>query len=249
MGKKTPTTKKKQKTSHQWRWIAGVIAILIGLGAIGDKPLNGLAYMLIGVVLIPPLCKWAEDIIKRHPSKNQKIGIVAVLLLFAVVATGKPNSERMANDIQNATSAPTEIAQTVQTEPTNTPVVTKKPEPTKVPARKAKIDVTSQIVKKVGDKHRYFFDIRNNDTVPFQGDVSIVLYNNEGDDLGADTFTTKSPIEPGLGDSVYFDIYTGPPSVHGANGISVFKYKITSNKRVINEGQGSISDDYEDLSF
>lgn len=252
-------TPKKTNKLLTWRWITGVLALLMGFVFTPLKPLNGIAFLLLSIVLIPPLFIWAQNITNKHPSRRMKIALVVVLSLFAILGLGKTDGTRIANDsAPTSTSVPTNAEPTSVISPssvisptqvpTNTPVVTKKPEPTKVPTRKAKIDVTSQIVKKVGDKHRYLFDIRNNDVVPFEGDVSIVLYNTEGDDLGADTFSTKTPIEPGLGDSVYFDIYTGPPSVHGANGISTYTYKVTSHNRVINEGKGTISDDYEDLS-
>ncbi len=114
---------------------------------------------------------------------------------------------------------------------------------------KLNIVVTSQIVKKVDGKHRYFFDIRNKDTKNFEGSVTITLYNELGSNpLGGDTFKTKKAIEPELGTSEYIDINTGPVKVHGANGVSKFKYVVKKDNQIVNEGEGTISEKYEDLN-
>jgi hypothetical protein len=109
------------------------------------------------------------------------------------------------------------------------------------------IVVTSQIVKKVDGKHRYFFDIRNNDTKDFEGSVTIELINQEGRKLGNETFNTNKAISPNLGTSQYIDINTGPVSVHGASGISKFTYEVKVNNQTVRTGEGDISAQYEDL--
>lgn len=113
---------------------------------------------------------------------------------------------------------------------------------------KYKVEVTSQIVKKVDGKYRYFFDIRNNDTKNFEGDVSITLFNElQKNPLGGDTFSTTRAIEPTLGTSQYIDIYTGPVSIHGGNGITKFKFVVKKNGEIVNEGEGQITTKYEDI--
>src|SRR2546429_184678 len=59
-------------------------------------------------------------------------------------------------------------------------IVTHTPEPTAPPKPLEKINivVTSVMVKKVNGKYRYFFDVRNKDTKPFEGDVTVLLYNS-----------------------------------------------------------------------
>jgi hypothetical protein len=111
------------------------------------------------------------------------------------------------------------------------------------------IVVTSQIIKKIGGKYRYFFDIRNNDTRPFSGIVKISIFNSvQNNPLAENSFTTKQPIEPELGSSVYFDAFTGPTSVHGANGLSKYKYTVTKDKQVVAEGEDEISKEFEDTT-
>ena len=114
------------------------------------------------------------------------------------------------------------------------------------PVRLRAIAVTSQIVKAVGGKHRYFFDIRNDDQTPFAGSVRIELIGGAGT-LGRETFQTRSPIQPGLGTSVYFDINTGPSSVHGEFGITSFQYQVWEQGRVVASGGGTISSVFEKL--
>ena len=117
------------------------------------------------------------------------------------------------------------------------------------PVEKVNVVVTSQIVKKVEGKYRYFFDIRNNDKTPFEGSVSITLYNDLSDNsLAGETFKTNRAIESGLGTSQYADANTGPTSVHGSNGISKFKYKVKKGDAEVNQGEGQITDKFEDTS-
>lgn len=123
------------------------------------------------------------------------------------------------------------------TAPTNTPK----------PVEKYNIVVTSQIVKKADGKHRYFFDIRNKDTKSFEGSVTISLFTSEQKNpIAGDTFTTNKAIEPELGTSVYADAHTGPPSVHGANGISKFTYTVKKDSEIVNSGEGVITEKFED---
>ncbi len=114
------------------------------------------------------------------------------------------------------------------------------------PIEKFDVVVTSQIVKKVDGKYRYFFDIRNKDNKNFEGEVSISLFNELSDKpLGGDTFKTNKAIEPEIGTSQYIDIYTGPTEVHGENGISKFKYFVKKGGQTVNQGDGVISNKLE----
>ncbi len=127
-------------------------------------------------------------------------------------------------------------ASTVTSKPTVKP--TKAPTNTPKPVEKYNIVVTSQIVKKIDGKHRYFFDIRNKDTKPFEGSVTISLFTSQlKNAIAGDTFNTNKAIEPELGTSVYTDANTGPPSVHGENGISKFKYTVKKGSKVVNSGE------------
>ncbi len=110
------------------------------------------------------------------------------------------------------------------------------------------IEVTSQIIKKVDKKYRYFFDIRNKDSKSFEGEVKISLYRSNPDTkLGYDSFSTNKPIEPNLGNSVYIDTNTGPISQMGQNGIVDYKYEVIVDKKVVKTGEGKVSDKFENL--
>jgi hypothetical protein len=115
-----------------------------------------------------------------------------------------------------------------------------RPEVVKSVVQPMEIAVTSQTVKSVGGKYRYFFDIRNNSEKSFAGDVRVDLVNAEGDVVYGDTFTTNQPIAPGLGTSVYIDANTGPTSVHGVNGIQTYTYEAKVNGQVVKTGTGTI---------
>ncbi len=161
----------------------------------------------------------------------KKIGkwilIVTVVWIFISVITGNAKSKptENKNQVAKATAIPT-----VQAEPFN-------------------IEVTSQIVKKVNGKYRYFFDIRNKDSKSFEGSVKISIYKaNAKSALAGDTFSTNKPIEPTLGNSVFTDANTGPVSEMGANGLVDFKYEVIINKQVVKTGEGKITDKFENLN-
>ena len=161
----------------------------------------------------------------------KKIGkwilIVTVVWIFISAITGNAKSKptENKNEVAKATATPT-----VQAEPFN-------------------IEVTSQIVKKVNGKYRYFFDVRNKDSKPFEGSVKISIYKaNAKSALAGDTFSTNRPIEPTLGNSVFTDANTGPVSEMGEYGLTDFKYEVIINKQVVKTGEGKITDKFENLN-
>jgi hypothetical protein len=120
---------------------------------------------------------------------------------------------------------------------------------TGVTAKSFDIRVSSKTVKHVAGKHRYFFDIRNYDSKPFDGEVSITLVNNQpGITNGEESFQTTSPIPPNLGRSVFLEVNTGPVAVHGDSGVARFQFKAMLRDRIVSSGEGVISEEYEDLT-
>lgn len=101
------------------------------------------------------------------------------------------------------------------------------------------ISVTSQNVKLIDGKYRYFFDIKNNDDKSFVGDINIDLISAEGKSIYDKNFKDAS-IGVGIGKSIYIDISTGPVQVHGVNGISNFEFTASKGDQVIKSGSGSI---------
>ena len=115
-----------------------------------------------------------------------------------------------------------------------------------VPGIPLDISVTSQIVKDMGDKCRYFFDIRNNDNSSFSGSITIELYNELGRRVWYETFETSSPIESNTGKSVYTDANTCPTSIHGEYGISTYKFEVEVGNRIVKTEEGRITSSFED---
>lgn len=158
------------------------------------------------------------------------------LITFIGVSDGKsennkastPNTEGQQVNTTEVKASPTLVVTSTQVE-------------------KLDIVVTSQIIKRVDKKYRYFFDIRNKDTQNFEGSVSITLFTDKSQNaLAGDTFSTKAPIEPGLGTSVYFDAHTGPVSQHGEYGMTKYKYVVKVNGVEVNSGEGQPTDKFED---
>ncbi|PYV93889.1 MAG: hypothetical protein DMG90_01335 [Acidobacteria bacterium] len=134
--------------------------------------------------------------------------------------------------------------------PSPTPTPAPSPTPTPKPVEKINVTVSSQMVKKVGGKYRYLFEIRNHDSKSFTGIATISLYNDKQQTaLGQGTFDMIQPLQPSLGSVVCFDSNTGPISQRGGDGITHFKYTIMVNGQGVNAGEGQITGKYEDTSL
>src|SRR6266852_1218211 len=152
----------------------------------------------------------------------------AILQVSTTIPTAMPTP--------SPTPTPTSPLSPAPTPPLN-------PTPTPKPVQKINVTVSSQMVKKVGGKYRYLFDISNHDSKSFKGSATVSLYNNKQQTpLGQDTFDMTQPLQPNLGSVVYFDISTVPASQQGAYGIAYFKYTIMVNGQEVNAGQGQITD-------
>ena len=171
---------------------------------------------------LPSAEKWHN----KYPLLSKGLIILTAAIVFAVVVDSSSNG-----------SAPKGSASQKPDQANDTIYV------------KREIIVSSQIVKKVDAKHRYFFDIRNNDKEAFEGSVLIELLKKDGSTLGREIFETRQPISSLLGQSVFIDINTGPTTVYAEDlGISDYKYEVkTKNGMVINRGSGQISSKYETI--
>jgi hypothetical protein len=171
-------------------------------------------------------------------NKGARIAAIVALWGFVLIVGASNDKSTTTGSQQNPAANSFQKGFEAATEPTNTPK----------PAEKYNIVVTSQIVKKVDGKYRYFFDIRNKDTKPFEGDVSIALFTSElKNPIAGDAFSTTKAIEPELGTSVNADANTGPASINGANGITKFTYTVRKGNEIVKTGEGVITDKFEDV--
>ncbi len=162
--------------------------------------------------------------------------VLFVFLMSAIPETSRhnlPNTEQQQSQVSSAGRQNIALTKNEQSKP-----------------HKSNVVVKSLIVKKVDGKFRYFFDIRNNGTEDFNGEVSIYLYNNKQSlELGRDTFKTEYPINPKLGNYVWIEINTGTPLIHGEFGITKFKYEIKVDNIITKSEEDVISKKYENLSY
>lgn len=157
--------------------------------------------------------------------------IITTFLILGIISNGMA-----ANDAAKKASNSPSTSVSVQ-QPTKEP---KKTEVQK-PATK-EIAVTNQAVKRVDGKCRYFFFVENKDQTAFSGSVLIKVQNPRST-LGHETFTTKQPIEPSMGQIVYIDTNTCPPSIHGTeDGVKKFEYEAKENNQTVKTGSGVIID-------
>lgn len=187
---------------------------------------------------------------KKPFYKKRWFAVVVTIFIVLLVAIGSSEEKNKANESKKQTEQESVKKPDTDSNPQeNNTEITKKDVKQEESVEPFEISVISQIVKKVDGKHRYFFDIRNNDKNDFDGKVSIMLYNDKQNSaLGGDIFETVTPIKSQMGNSVNLNINTGPTSVHGEYGITKFKYEVKIDNKVVKSGEGKITDKYEDLS-
>lgn len=194
------------------------------------------------------------DKLSQFATKNKALTIVIVVVVGVLALCCMCFSFSLFTTPSTTNAAkPTSVEMDESTDEANEPTSIPTVEATSVPTPTVKpmnVVVTSQIVKKVDGKCRYFFDIRNQDTVDFSGSVTITLHQKSGSTLGEETFTTNDPFSPGIGSSQYMDINTCPVLIHGEeSGITSFKYTVKVDESIVKSGEDVISDKYEDLDF
>ena len=105
------------------------------------------------------------------------------------------------------------------------------------------ISATSEMVKLVDSKCRYFFSVKNNTDSNFNGLVEIELLNQSGKSVWHDSFDFSRSANTAA--SVYTDANTCPSSVHGEYGISDYQFSVKENGQTVNSGSAPISEQFE----
>lgn len=256
-----------------WRVEArlGAIGLLWMFIMMAGKGLPNIWSVLVAVVLLLSFYLtyyfW-----KQKNSILQKIGTIALVwfVYFLFVHNFKdnwikPNENQISNAVPTIVLSPTptvkaektveeireDISQKVEkikNEKLSNQLSTDEISPTVSQKTRPQIEVTSVIIKDIGKKYRYFFDIRNKGKYPFAGSISISLYTSSMK-LGEQAFNTNElnagQLEPGLGMSRYIDMNTGTEEVHGEFGISEFSYKVLVEGEELGAGQGNITSKLE----
>jgi hypothetical protein len=71
-------------------WVLGVGSALAGFGMIVSKPLAGVLYLLVAVILIPPVSRGGQN--KLHISLSRSLKVVIVIILFFIIGTNMAGS-------------------------------------------------------------------------------------------------------------------------------------------------------------
>jgi hypothetical protein len=212
--------------------VASIGLLLAGIGlaisAIGGK--SGVGFPVAGLIM-----------------NGLALLMVAILTAgtVAAVGAGAQGLEKAVREAEAARAAQAEAAWAARAETTAGSADSAGESPVEVPRELIDVRVTSRIVKKVGSKHRYFFDVRNFSDESFDGTVAIWLMSGTGLEF-KEAFGTSDPVLPGRGNSVYVDLSTGPPTVHAGAGIDRFRYEVQSGGNVVARGEGAISNKFED---
>lgn len=80
-------------------WLVGIGAALAALGTISSKPLVGTLYIIVAIILIPPVSRWIEA--QTHMRLSKGVKILAVLVLLGVIGAnvnGPSSSNAVGSD-------------------------------------------------------------------------------------------------------------------------------------------------------
>jgi hypothetical protein len=224
-------------------WFFGSFMLLFSLLLLYESILASTLGFFGALISIPPTGKLINQFLqsKYNFIIEGKLKVVVCFVLFVFLMSAIPETSR--HNLPN-----TEHQQSPVSSAGTQNIALTKNEQSK--SHKSNVVVKSLIVKKVDGKFRYFFDIRNNGTEDFNGEVSIYLYNNKQSlELGRDTFKTEYPINPKLGNYVWIEINTGTPLIHGEFGITKFKYEVKVDNIITKSEEDVISKKYENLSY
>lgn len=224
-------------------WFFGSYMLLFSLLLLYESILVSTLGFFGALISIPPTGKLINQFLKSKYNfiieGKLKVAVCFVLFIFLMSAIPETSRNNLSNTKQQQFQVSSEGVQNI--------AITKNEH---FKLYKSNIVVKSLIVKKVNNKFRYFFDIRNNGIEDFNGEVSIYLHNNkQSSKLGGETFTTPHPINPMVGFVRFIEINTGTPLEHGEYGITKFKYEVKVNNIIIKSEEGLITKKYEDLDF
>ena len=224
-------------------WFFGSFMLLFSLLLLYESILASTLGFFGALISIPPTGKLINQFLQSKYNfiidGKLKVAVCFVLFVFLMSAIPKtsrhnlPNTEQQQSQVSSAGTQNIALTKNEQSKP-----------------HKSNVVVKSLIVKKVDGKFRYFFDIRNNGTEDFNGEVSIFLHNNkQSSKIGGETFTTEHPINPMLGFVRFIEINTGTPLEHDEYGITKFKYEVKVNNIIVKSEEGVVTKKYEDLSY
>lgn len=82
---KSPEVKTQKLTSkkYNWNWIVGVIFIIVGLFSFGTSVIAGFLYLIVGLILIPPVAKFVKGKYGYSLSRKMKIFFIIFVLLIS----------------------------------------------------------------------------------------------------------------------------------------------------------------------
>lgn len=233
------------------KWLCGIGFTFAGIViTFSTSFLGGILFMLGGFLLIPPTLKIIESKIGTQLIRPVKyiavFGSIFIGIIFmANNKVDKENEQKHQHQASNVLSQAVKdsIAREKAREDSLYTVARQK----KVEAKRTSIIVTSMIVKRINGKFKYWFDIRNEGKKPFNGIIKIWCITDDGSSEFDESFKTNRPIEPKLGTPQYIELNTGITSIHGANGISKFRFEVIVDDEVVQSGNGRITEDFEDL--
>jgi hypothetical protein len=249
---------RRNELVRRWLWGIGALFILLSLGSLSSFPL-GLSFpflLIAGLSLLPPVWQLAEE--WWAVAENHGVAIRGGLVMLAIAVTGllapiSGNTNAVSDAAQGprASSADARIAKEERAaEKANklapSSAVAKTTSATPHVNESYRIEVESLIVKRIGKKHRYFFQIRNDDSRPFNGKVEVRVKGYKGVTVGLEVFVFKAPLEPGKATYGFIDANTGPTSRYGDFKVTSFQYRAYSQQRNVASGTGSISQKYEE---
>ena len=96
-------------------WVLGVFAILAGIGLMSSKPAAGIIWLIIAIVVLPPVSKLVKN--KLHFSLSKGVKIVAVIILIGVAGSLGISGSSSVASTNSSTANTSSGSQPVATQP------------------------------------------------------------------------------------------------------------------------------------
>jgi hypothetical protein len=94
-------------------WVLGICSLLAGITYIASNILAGLLYILVAVILIPPVIRAVQNKLNFNLSRGLKIGIVLILFVIIGVNMSSPSTSSVPeNNTSNTNTGKQEVKAT-----------------------------------------------------------------------------------------------------------------------------------------
>lgn len=174
----------------------------------------------------------------KQTGKNILVGVGVVFLILVLIGITSPSDDKASSTAKLAPTTPNAEA-----------IAAKRAVEAANKIRADKIAVSSLIIKKVGQKYRYFMDVSNTNNEPLTAVVGVRLTNADGSYTSQAVGWELDNLEPRLHKTGQIELNTGPTGIHGASGMDRYSYSVQIGENKFDYSEAPLTNKYENTNL